>query len=1691
MERFAGRFERMRLLGRGGMGAVWLARDLADGSECVLKQLDPAAVRMAPDSLRREFELLARVRHPAVVAVRDMGFAPDGTPWLSMEYVPGVAADHAEREWDVEALCFVGSQVASGLEALHAAGVVHGDLKPSNLLLLPPREGSRLPSGVRLVDFRLAALLGRDREGHRGTPGFAAPEVVRGEAPSVASDLYGLPGAMLYTLGARRLARDPVAAANVMRRQQHASPPAAALEEAGLPGPLVQLVLRLLSPVAAERPADAHEVRRDLARIHPAASRTLAERLAAESLVGRERELGRFERWLRPAATGARITFVTGEPGAGKTALLRELEVRATLAGCTVVRLACRSAEAVGAPMLALLRRLAVEEAVTAAEAQGGAALAAALAADRDALEFGAERIAESAATWLAALASAGRPVVALFDDCERMDGTSRALLRAIALDTRAESARWVCAGRGTAAGLREDERTLLAAGHASAVALGPLDHEGVERLVAARLQATPPEGLCEFLHRRTSGLPGLLVETLRAAAEAGAIRDAEAGMRMDPGAFDRLGLPANFEASLLDRLGALPAGARAAAEALATLDRPARLEELALLDPRVDAAALEALVASGLAVADASGGFGLQPPALARGLLAGLPAERCRRLHSEALGIAGDTAEARARHLEGAGRLRDALTALEAALAVREDEVLAVRGATLAEQVDPASAAAWHERAGRALLDRGRHREAAGHLERSLDSTADAAARPVRWRLLTSALLRSDRPADVERAVERALVEDPPARERALLLVNRGAHFHALGRLDEAEASTHEALRLAEDAADDEAIGYAEMTLGSCRLARGDHAGADAHAYTAMTSFDRAGRASGAVRAVLLRAQSAQARQDRDGAEALLVAALERARRDRLRLATEEILLALGVHSVEVGRWKEAEASFDEGARLALQDGRPRGAAVATANLALLDALTGRVARARRRARRGVRLLRAHLPRLEAFGWRALAIAESVGGRAGAAERAARRATGAALRVGNAFEGEWTRWCYGRIRSIAGAWNEADGVWRSALEQIGDHESAGRQMLLICSGRAALRRRELDVARDAAARVERWLETARAPWVAAHLRHLQAELLLAQGRTEDGVEAVRRTLAAFAALPCPADQALAALDCARVAIAAGLTAPVDEWLEQAAATFERLGDHRGRERALALAFEWLRAARLSPTRTRSRDLLRAVSRLLDSLSELGELTRRAMALAVEQLDAERGVLLLVDERTGALMPVVELGAVDAATRDQAMTYSREVVARVAATGGSLLIPDAASDPGGLSASMVDLRLRSIVCVPLYGAGQVVGAVYLDDSRRSEAFSDADRALLEGFAHLVAIAIAKNRGEEEQRRSHERLELENRSLRQVVSTRFQPQNFVGVSSPMQKVMAVAERAAQTNTTVLITGENGTGKEMVARVIHYAGRRRLGPFVSVNCGAIPETLLESELFGILPNVATGVRGRDGRFVQANGGTLFLDEIGDMPLAQQVALLSALSSREVTPIGGGAPIAVDVRIIAATNQDLRQKIESGTFREDLYYRLNVLPIEVPPLRERKADVPALAHHFVVHFARQQEREAPALSPEFLAALMQSDWPGNVRELQNYVERVMAMTPGRVLLPNPLPRDLSGRTVRPRPLRGRKLSDALAEVERQHIQDALERSGGNQSRAARELGLTEQTLRYRMRKIGTGVRKNRRAR
>src|SRR5436853_1957139 len=326
------------------------------------------------------------------------------------------------------------------------------------------------------------------------------------------------------------------------------------------------------------------------------------------------------------------------------------------------------------------------------------------------------------------------------------------------------------------------------------------------------------------------------------------------------------------------------------------------------------------------------------------------------------------------------------------------------------------------------------------------------------------------------------------------------------------------------------------------------------------------------------------------------------------------------------------------------------------------------------------------------------------------------------------------------------------------------------------------------------------------------------------------------------------------------------------------------------------------------------------------------------------------------------------------------------------------------------------------------------------------------------------------------------LREENRSLREALGKRYSHPNIVARSPKMQEVLATVERVAPTNATVLLGGESGVGKDLIARAIHEKSRRASGPFLKINSTAIPENLLESELFGFEKGAFTGaVASKPGKFELADKGTLFLDEIGDVPPVTQVKLLRVLQEREFERLGGTRTVKVDVRLIAATNRDLREALEQGTFREDLYYRLNVVPIDIAPLRERKEDIPDLVNLFVSRFAGESGKGIEGISPQAMQMLVNYHWPGNVRELQNIVERACALSKGPLLQVEDIHLDL--RPTKAANGAGGFLPEGmtLEQWEDEMVQEALRRAHGNTSQQARLLGLSRNALRYRLSKIG----------
>jgi len=328
---------------------------------------------------------------------------------------------------------------------------------------------------------------------------------------------------------------------------------------------------------------------------------------------------------------------------------------------------------------------------------------------------------------------------------------------------------------------------------------------------------------------------------------------------------------------------------------------------------------------------------------------------------------------------------------------------------------------------------------------------------------------------------------------------------------------------------------------------------------------------------------------------------------------------------------------------------------------------------------------------------------------------------------------------------------------------------------------------------------------------------------------------------------------------------------------------------------------------------------------------------------------------------------------------------------------------------------------------------------------------------------------------------HTRLKAENRALRAELAGRFERGRIVGRSPAMQRVLDTVAQVAPSEATVLISGESGTGKELVAGLLHANSGRREGPFVSLNCAAITESLMESELFGHEKGAFTGAeRRREGRFQQADGGTLFLDEVSEMPLSMQVKFLRVLQEREFTRVGGDSLLRVDVRVVAATNTHLPERIAAGRFREDLYYRLNVVGLQLPPLRERREDVPLLAQHFLETFAAKNRKSVKGFSPQAMDRLIRRDWPGNVRELMNAVERAVVLARADYLTEADFPAIGPDPTAVAPPAAG-GAGLPLSEVERAVILDTLAAAGGNKSEAARRLGITRRTLHKKLKTYG----------
>jgi transcriptional regulator with GAF, ATPase, and Fis domain len=492
------------------------------------------------------------------------------------------------------------------------------------------------------------------------------------------------------------------------------------------------------------------------------------------------------------------------------------------------------------------------------------------------------------------------------------------------------------------------------------------------------------------------------------------------------------------------------------------------------------------------------------------------------------------------------------------------------------------------------------------------------------------------------------------------------------------------------------------------------------------------------------------------------------------------------------------------------------------------------------------------------------------------------------------------------------------------------------------------------------------------------------------------------------------------------------------------------------------------------------------ISCRLNSEKNFDQLLKLIADEATKHLDAERATIFILDKDKGELWAKVAIGVSDTIRFDARLG----VAGAVLIAGKPMIVEDSYKSPLFYQSidSLTGFHTRNILSVPLRNPKQEVIGVFQVLNKREGRFTTEDERFVEALANQAAVALENSLALSELETRQQELIEENQHLRKEIEERFTSKSILGTSSKINDIRSIIERTAETSVSVLVTGENGTGKELSARAIHYMSSRRTKPFVAVNCAALPEALVESELFGIEKGVATGVERRVGRIESANGGTLFLDEIGDLSLTAQAKLLRVLQEREVEWVGGRRPIPVDIRLVAATNKDLKEEIKQNRFRQDLFFRLNVIHIRMPALREIRADVPLLATHFLRKYAKEIGRSIQGFSQDALKTLMAYHWPGNVRELENEVKRaaVLATTPEiqvkdlsesvseeHLALPETGSEQTSGEK--------QTLKDRVTTLEIQMIRDAMSQTENDRRRAAKILGLSHQGLINKLKRYG----------
>ncbi len=1706
------RYRILSELGSGGMSRVLLAEDMARHDTRVALKIvgppdAPASDKILSEALISEFETLAGLRHPNLPQVHDFGRIPARQSlFLSMEYIEGQELLDAAASMTPAETLSVLAQVCRALEFIHTRALVHGDVKPQNVLVT--HDNGKEPRAV-LVDFGLVARA-RSSGQLRGTLHYAAPEVLLRATIDRRADLYSL-GVMLYRLTTGRCPFDGKSS-DVIRAilEGTPAPPLDALASAAgdvgeggagamAPPPLSALldealsalILKLLEKDPARRFRSAAETLHALNLVtgshHPIETPDTGDAYSTSaSLVGRQSEMAGVEAILDrlprrvkeglPARESA-LVVVTGEAGSGRSRFLAEVRRGAQKRGIVAVSVSCDSDapafqavdEALG---LLAAGRLARPDAAAPAASSEGARL----------------RIVDGAATALALRASS-EPVALFVDDAHLADEGTAAVIESLARDPgRAPGLLLVLSCRseeleGTA--LAESLARLRSAVRVEEISLSPLGPGHIREMLEGMLGlAEAPAELVDLVQRETSGNPLFIEQAVHSLLEDGTISRVGTGFRADVDALTKISFAAGVGEAIRRRLDRLGLDERAVLSAMAVIGRPAYsglIEAASGLEKARVTEALRALMQRRLIVGKVDGELGVASARTRDVVYEGVEWEQRRAMH-RSIGEALQRLEREgspvrhedlARHFIHGAEPETALRyALEAAEASRRLGAPAEARSFYRRALDLLPQGAEDRRAdvllrlGRIDRELGRDEQALDAFEQALRAAGAATRRDLAGlaRLEKADVhLRRGRSEEVAREVELALQLLSLAGDAALVsrANNYLASSHArAGRLERALDIQKRALHAAEQAGEPGPLASAFNNLGLLHCFQGNREAGLASLERAIALRRESGDRHGELETRINLGTRLAEGGDLEKAIECFEQAVALARSVEDLRALVESQLNLGVARVSSGQHDLAASSFEQAAAVAIRIGDDLRAAysldawgTSLRTIGDLEAATRRHGEALDRARR------CGDPAQELFILGSLALDHTSAGEAAKARDCLRRAARIPISKGQPRARIRLLEAEARAALVDNAPAEAAtkaGEMMAAAEEA--HLPVEKARALLILGQA---RETAGEAQMAAAAFRECLDTAVDPQT-GEIRWRALAALARLARAEKDVETAR------------------AMATASRAIVDSLAASIVDGEVRS----RYLAD---RERQALSAFE-KKEATTAPVAAAGGGLalgaVYRISEIITSAADLDHLLSRVLDLALEIVRAERGLIILVDEE-GERQAVRAARGVEPETIADALEYSHSVV-REAAAGRTMVMLDSEDDRSFKRFRSVSLfQIKSLACVPIKVRDRILGTVYLDSRNAGYLFRDEDVEFLRAFANLAGSAIEMARLTTRLSRENVSLQREVQDLRKAAGDRTRYRELVGKTIRMQAIYDMMDRISASTLPVLITGESGTGKELVARALHFTGPRREKRFFTENVAAIPDTLLESELFGHARGAFTGAdRDRKGVFEEADGGTLFLDEIGDMSLPLQSKLLRALQDGEVRPLGTTRSVKADVRVISATNRNLEEMVEEGKFREDLYYRLHGVEIRMPPLRERKEDIPILVEHFLSKLAAKNGLSQKKLDISALQLLIRYDWPGNVRELENEVAKLAALTASDVITQQDLIAQPGLFEKLTRLEEGGESFQPLHEVEKVKIEQALALSGGNRAKAAQLLGISRATIYRKIREYAISI-------